>query len=295
MSVGTPRFVTMDASEPQTPSLDSTFELPVEGTEAEPIAPAIPRDKFRILMPLLGGAALVVAVLALVFAVPGYRAYTAADPTKDGFVPPRNLFDTVEMTQKSVVTIYCDLSKTYDQGSGWSISKKDLLPLQDAEAEKKLVDYATAIVTNHHVIEDCIKDGTLSVFKLGKTYYPIIIADDKKRDLAILSINQVIPPLGLSSTIPSPGWWVMTLGTPLGLEGSITFGNIISMEDEFNFLTTSNISSGGSGGPIVDNEGNVIGTSVATLTEHFTYEGIGLNSLCDSIADCKKREKFWKE
>lgn len=285
----------MDALEPQTPSLDSTFELPVEGSKAEPIAPAISRDKFRILMPILGGAALLVAILALVLAVPGYRAFTAADPSHDGFVPPRSIFDTVELTQGSVVTIYCDLSKSSNQGSGWSISKNDLLPLQDAEAETKLADYSTTIVTNHHVIEDCIDDGTLSVLKLGKTYYPIIIADDEERDLAILAISQEFPPLGLSVSIPSPGWWVMTLGTPLGLEGSITFGNVISMEDDFNFLSTSNISSGGSGGPIVDNEGNVIGTSVASLTTQFTYEGIGLNSLCHSITDCNKRGKFWKE
>ncbi len=94
---------------------------------------------------------------------PAYKQYKNSDPTRDGFVQPRSIAKLVNKTQLSRVTIYCDYSaKKYGQGSGWSTNLKI----------KKNKKFPTAIVTNYHVIEDCLdadgnmKPGSIKIIKL---------------------------------------------------------------------------------------------------------------------------------
>lgn len=127
------------------------------------------------------------------------------------------------------------------------------------------------IVTNLHVIEGA-KYG--SVFINGSStkhkiegYYAI----DKKNDLAILSVPSLYGmPLSLgNAATPEVGEKVYAIGNPKGLSGTISEGivsGIRNLEGQSLIQITAPISPGSSGGPVINNNGNVVGVAVGTLT-----------------------------
>jgi len=73
--------------------------------------------------------------------------YVTEDPAGDGYVPPRSIAQLVDRTQESTVTVWCDPAPSKGaQGTAWAI---------DLETTKSK-EYPTTLITNHHVIEDCI-------------------------------------------------------------------------------------------------------------------------------------------
>jgi S1-C subfamily serine protease len=84
----------------------------------------------------------------------------------------------------------------------------------------------------------------------------------------------------------------MALGSPHGLGGSVTFGNVINFESSLVFHTAS-LSPGNSGGPLVDNEGLVYGVNTGSkpIGQNFNMS-IGVNAFCDRLIICKER-KYW--
>ena len=227
---------------------------------------------------------LAVGIFAISIAIPAFNQYRNTNPENDGYVQPRSVSNLVEKTQKSTVTIYCEYGKNlYSQGSGWSMK------LQTSQRS----DYPTAVITNHHVIEDCLDDkGAVSIVNSNGNEYKAIIDNwDKENDLAVLATKAKIPPLKLSKNAPWPGYWVMAVGTADGYAGSISFGNVLNVTD-FEILITANISHGNSGGPLVDNEGFVIGTN-SWGARGEQYNGAkALDSMCQKIIACKGRF-FW--
>jgi serine protease Do len=153
----------------------------------------------------------------------------------------------------------------------------------------------TALLTNHHVIEDCIDEGALTIQNSeGKVSDVVIENYDVKNDLALLSTTSEILVLGLADYAPSPGYWVMSYGTADGVEGSISIGNILNVTTDNEILVTAALSVGNSGGPLIDNEGNVFGISTAvSTTELAQYNIVGsLDRLCDVILECDGKD-FW--
>jgi serine protease Do len=172
-------------------------------------------------------------------------------PEYDGYVAPRDISGVVDDTQASTVTVYCTLSKDKgSQGTGWAI---DVDILQNSSTR-------TTVMTNHHVIEECIEGaGDVTIARLYKKEKPAsILFYDKKNDLAVLETDLKLKPLELSKNFMWSGYWVMTLGSAAGYEGSVSFGNIVNTTSE-DVLITNNISEGNSGGPLIDNEGKVVG------------------------------------
>ena len=106
--------------------------------------------------------------------------YGLEDPKRDGYVQPRSVYDLVDKTSESTVTVWCEVSKNNEaQGTAWAI-----------ELETAVSDiYPTTLITNHHVIEDCIPaGGKLTVAELFKKEVPAeIVKWDKKNDLAVLA------------------------------------------------------------------------------------------------------------
>jgi len=208
-----------------------------------------------------------------------YLHYVNTDPAHDGFVPPLSIENLVDRVLESTVTIYCDVKKGKSwQGSGWAID----LPIKD---KKK---FLSAVVTNHHVIEDCL-DGKGKVkvkTYFGNEYLGVVDRWDKKNDLALVMTEADVNPLPLSQAIPYPGYWAMAAGTADGYEGSIAFGNVLNITNS-EVLITAPISHGNSGGPLVDNEGLVIGTnSWHQIGEQ--YNGAhSLDAMCKKIMKCK--------
>ena len=213
-------------------------------------------------------------------------------PARDGYVAPRDISSMVYETENSTVTVYCDLSEERgSSGTGWAIDSS----LLQMNTEK------TAIATNHHVIEDCIKlKGEVSVAKLYEKKKPAqILAFDKKADLAILVTDLKMKPLELSTNVPWSGYWVMALGSADGFEGSVAFGNILNVTTK-DILITNNVSRGNSGGALIDNEGKVVGVVTWGMDyDRAQYNGARmLDVFCSKILKCEyeyEGEPTWFE
>jgi serine protease Do len=207
------------------------------------------------------------------------------DPEIDGYVQPRSIATLVELVQESTVSIFCDYGEQdYDFGSGWAL---------DIETDEQDI-YPTALVTNHHVIENCL-DGKGKVFvaALGGEKYPAVIDNwDEENDLAVIATKLVVPPLYLSSNKPYPGYWVMAVGTADGYEGSVAFGNVLNVTDT-EVLITAAISGGNSGGPLIDNEGYVIGTNTWSRIGEQYNGAMSIDAMCGGIMECDGG-KHWK-
>ncbi len=123
------------------------------------------------------------------------------------------------------------------------------------------------VATNLHVVEDTAKGY---VKRLGQeTKYNIegITATDDDNDLAILMVSLDVPALSLGdSDAVQVGEAVYAVGNPRGLDGTFSQG-VISRIWEFNTFKrlqfTAPISPGSSGGPVLNEAGEVIGISVA--------------------------------
>lgn len=208
-----------------------------------------------------------------------------SDPMLDGYVQPRSIVNLVKLVQQSTVTIYCDFGTgdIYDQGTGWAM---------DIETDRQS-EYPTALVTNHHVIENCMDGkGKIFVAAIGGKEFPAIIDNwDLENDLAVVATKLKLKPLQLSRNHPYAGYWVMALGTADGYEGSVSFGNVLNTTESEVFITAA-ISHGNSGGPLVDNEGKVIGTnSWSKIGEQ--YNGAkSMDAMCWVIMKCD-RKTFW--
>jgi S1-C subfamily serine protease len=201
------------------------------------------------------------------------------DPAGDGYVPPRSIERLVDWTQESTVTVWCDTKEsTRAQGSGWAI---------ELETSKSKT-HPTALITNHHVIEDCIGGaGVVTINRLFEDEVEaLIIKWDEENDLALLATDVELPALPLADNIPCPGYWVMAVGSADGYEGSVSFGNVFNLNST-EVLLTNNISPGSSGGPLIDNEGNVVGVTTWGL-DFEQYNGAkSLDAFCAKILECE--------
>ena len=125
------------------------------------------------------------------------------------------------------------------------------------------------IVTNNHVVENT--SDIQVTFTDGITLDAELLASDKETDLALLKVNSDKPlkyvEFGDSDTA-KVGNWVMAIGNPMGLGGTVTAG-IISAKgrmigagryDDF-IQTDASINRGNSGGPLFDLDGKVIGVN----------------------------------
>jgi len=147
-----------------------------------------------------------------------------------------------------------------------------------------IVDKRGYILTNHHVVEQATK---IQVQLNGDTtrYTAKVVGVDEDTDLAVIKIdaNKELPiaKLGNSEGV-QVGDWVLAIGSPFGLQATVTAG-IISAKDrggigqQFQrFLQTdAAINPGNSGGPLVDLAGEVIGINTAIITGSRGYEGVG--------------------
>ena len=128
------------------------------------------------------------------------------------------------------------------------------------------------IVTNRHVLEGAYR---AEIHSSTGTVYPVkgVLAVDAEGDIALLKIDapaNQIRPLPLDKTSPQEGESVVVIGNPLGLEGSVTNGIVSAVRDIPTFgriiQITAPISSGSSGSPVVNMQGQVIGIATLQIT-----------------------------
>jgi serine protease Do len=138
------------------------------------------------------------------------------------------------------------------------------------------------VVTNNHVVDNAA-EVTLK-FQSGEEYFADVVGTDPKTDLALLKIksDKSFPFVELASADAKVGDWVMAVGNPFGLGGTVTSG-IISARgrdigngpyDDFIQIDAS-INRGNSGGPAFNLAGEVIGVNTAIFSPSGGSVGIG--------------------
>jgi serine protease Do len=136
-----------------------------------------------------------------------------------------------------------------------------------------IIDEKGIVITNNHVIQDA-ED---IVVKVGgeKEYKATIIGADPLSDIAVLQIDskEKFTPVQFGDSDKARiGDWVIAIGNPFGLGGTVTAGIIsarnrsigLSRYEDY-IQTDASINSGNSGGPLFDMNGNVIGINTAIL------------------------------
>ncbi|MGO9492910.1 MAG: trypsin-like peptidase domain-containing protein [Terracidiphilus sp.] len=120
------------------------------------------------------------------------------------------------------------------------------------------------VVTNYHVIQNAYS----GVVKLANgSFFPVegVLAVDTDKDLAILKVEgKKLPFLNIAPTLDlNVGDQVVAIGSPLGLEGTVSDGIVSALREEAPgkdwIQTTAPVSHGNSGGPLLNMRGNVVG------------------------------------
>lgn len=141
------------------------------------------------------------------------------------------------------------------------------------------------VVTNHHVIDGA--DEIEVVFQDGKRYPATLKGSDKKSDIAVLQINADHPLTYVSfgnSDNAEVGDWVVAIGNPFGLGGSVSVGVVSARGrdiqsgpyDDF-IQIDAPINRGNSGGPLFNTSGEVIGVNSTIYSPTGGSVGIGFS------------------
>jgi S1-C subfamily serine protease len=237
--------------------------------------------------PIITGLSIAGLLVAIFFGNILINRFSDQLSQTDYFHSPPNLAQLITDIQKSTMVITCGKS----QGSGWVIALGEVLDTVDPETKALDKEYPGSVITNHHVIEDCIKNKKgITTSNGGETYDSVLFSYDEENDLAIVSTKLLLPPLPLSKK-PVPGWWSMALGSPFGIEKSISIGNVMNIVDD-QIISTAPINPGNSGGPLVNSFGEIIGTNTWKLEG---ADGINVamsvQLLCEVLVNCL--EPFW--
>jgi serine protease Do len=146
------------------------------------------------------------------------------------------------------------------------------------------VDKTGHILTNYHVVEDAAKITIKT--DSGEEYSAKVVGVDEETDLAVLQaeVDREVPFVKLADSDQARvGDWVLAIGSPFGLNRSVTAGIISQTNRETpstsvfqRFIQTdAAINRGNSGGPLVNMSGEVIGINSQIATSTGDYNGVG--------------------
>jgi serine protease Do len=145
-------------------------------------------------------------------------------------------------------------------------------------------------VTNNHVVDHA--QSVEVTTDDGKTYTAKVVGTDPKTDIALLKVEgrSDFPYVKFSDTQPRIGDWVLAVGNPFGLGGTVTAG-IVSARgrdigagayDDF-IQIDAPVNKGNSGGPTFDTSGGVIGVNTAIFSPTGGSVGIGFAIPADTV------------
>lgn len=194
-------------------------------------------------------------------AVAGNTAHAAPRVVEGGANPTQQLAKVAAAVQPSIVSLAV-------RGAGGAGSGSGVLLRSDG-----------TILTNNHVIQPAAEGGSLKVsFADGKTADAEVLGRDPASDLAVVKARNVtgLKPVTLgSSDDVHVGDTVLAVGSPLGLEGSVSAGIISALHRPVNvgsttlsdaIQTDAPINPGNSGGGLFDSNGRLIGINSAIAT-----------------------------
>jgi S1-C subfamily serine protease len=184
-------------------------------------------------------------------------------------------------TRDAGVQASCNYQTLYDETIDSVVTVQILTESQQGLGSGFVYDGEGRIVTNQHVVANA---SMVEVqFNRGDWRTAEVIGTDVYSDLAVLEVNDTpnyAEPLELQPWEPEAGQPVGALGSPLGLEATVTDGIVSGTNRSLpagaqqgpqftipnTIQTTAAINPGNSGGPLVDCEGRVLGVNTATLS-----------------------------
>jgi serine protease Do len=144
-------------------------------------------------------------------------------------------------------------------------------------------------VTNNHVVEKA--ESVQVTTDDGKIHKAKVIGTDPRTDLALIKVEgENFPYVKLSGETPRIGDWVLAVGNPFGLGGTVTAGIVsargrdigASAYDDF-IQIDAPVNKGNSGGPTFDTQGNVIGVNTAIFSPSGGSVGIAFAIPADTV------------
>ena len=144
-------------------------------------------------------------------------------------------------------------------------------------------------VTNNHVVEKA--ESVQVTTDDGKIHNAKVIGTDPRTDLALIKVEDgPFPYVKLSDKSPRIGDWVLAVGNPFGLGGTVTAGIVsargrdigASAYDDF-IQIDAPVNKGNSGGPTFDTDGNVIGVNTAIFSPSGGSVGIAFAIPSDTV------------
>ena len=154
-----------------------------------------------------------------------------------------------------------------------------------------VVDALGIVITNNHVIADATE--IYVIFTDGQKLKAEVVGKDSKVDVAVLRVKPEKPLTAVKfgdSDKARVGDWVIAVGNPFGLGGSVTAGivsarnrNIDSGPYDNYIQTDAAINKGNSGGPLFNMDGDVIGINTAILSPSGGSIGIGFATPANTV------------
>jgi putative serine protease PepD len=216
---------------------------------------------------------------------------------------------TVEGSQPTAQTSGLSASQIYERANPSVVeitaSGTSSAPFGGSEQQQALgsgfvYDAEGHIVTNEHVVDGA--DSVSVRFSNGSRYNARVVGTDPSTDLAVLKVDapaSVVRPLRLAdSSDVVVGDYVLALGSPFGLEGTLTTGIVSALHRQIdapnNFTindaiqTDAAINHGNSGGPLLDDLGRVIGVNAQIESDSGGSDGVGFaipSNTVQAIAD----------
>ena len=258
---------------------------PATIVQAPAPAPAKGGGLKALLFGLLGGVlgAAVVALALNAFGLLGSKATTKIiETTESGAGPTISINATTEdatvakavaaKALPSVVSVYVSSSEGSGLGSG------------------VILDTDGNIITNYHVVEGA--DSVSVTLGNGNSYDATVVGTDASSDLAVVHAElngDTVTPIEVGdSDALVVGDWVMTIGSPFGLDQSVSAGIVSSLSrNQLMQSSTGNtlytnliqtdaaINPGNSGGAMVNSEGQLVGIDTLFSSDTESFAGIG--------------------
>jgi serine protease Do len=200
-------------------------------------------------------------------------------------------------------------------GSPFEEFFKDFMEKHKAEKHKAtslgsgfIIDPTGYIVTNYHVIQDA--DEITVILQDDTNLTATVVGKDKKTDLALLKVTTKKP-------LPAVAWgdsdkirvgdWILAIGDPYGLGGTVTAGIISARARDINsgpydeyLQTDAPINRGNSGGPMFNMDGEVVGVNTAIFSPSGGSIGIGFaipaslaKNIIDQLREHGKIKRGW--
>jgi len=152
----------------------------------------------------------------------------------------------------------------------------------------------SAVITNYHVVDVVWRSGrrTVRLHRGNQEFAGQVTQVNEAFDLALIHVDGTFPQLPKASVVPAVGDPIIVVGSPLGLDGTVSTGIVSGLRNDGpqHFVQFSApISPGSSGGPVVNERGEVIGVTemkaFETGAEGLSF-AIPIEQVCSTLLSC---------